>query len=192
MNPPKPKKCREKAKGCKGQYIQRNSFQQTCDNIECIVKRQTRKHEQKEAKGRSILALEKKLARDGIKTRQDWLGEAQREFNRFIRLRDKSEPCISCGRHHHGQYHAGHYQTVKARPDLRFCEVQVRKQCAPCNNNLSGNIILYRLALIELIGEKAVDDLETGYRGNSNWSIDEIKEIRDYYRQEANRLAKEG
>ncbi len=39
-----------------------------------------------------------------LKSRSEWLKEAQSVFNKFIRLRDKSEPCISCGRYHQGQY----------------------------------------------------------------------------------------
>ena len=47
-----------------------------------------------------------------LKSRSEWLKEAQAVFNKFIRLRDKDQPCISCGRYHQGQYHAGHYRSV--------------------------------------------------------------------------------
>ena len=44
--------------------------------------------------------------RESLKSKAQWAKEAQTEFNRFIRLRDADQPCISCGRHHQGQYHA--------------------------------------------------------------------------------------
>ena len=34
--------------------------------------------------------------------------------------RDFDKPCVSCGNYHQGQWHAGHYLTVGARPELRF------------------------------------------------------------------------
>ena len=53
-----------------------------------------------------------KLLKEKLKTRNEWLKEAQIAFNAFIRIRDIELPCISCGRHHTGQYHAGHYRSV--------------------------------------------------------------------------------
>ncbi|MEF3019469.1 recombination protein NinG, partial [Pseudomonas aeruginosa] len=61
-----------------------------------------------------------KVRKARLKSRADHLREAQQAFNEFIRLRDAYQPCISCGRHHDGQYHAGHYRTVAASPELRF------------------------------------------------------------------------
>ena len=86
-------------------------------------------------------------AKQRIKTRAEWLKEAQSEVNRYVRLRDKDLPCISCGRFHNGQYHAGHYRTVGSAPELRFELSNIHKQCAPCNNHLSGNIVNYRLLI---------------------------------------------
>ncbi|HED8921315.1 TPA: recombination protein NinG, partial [Pseudomonas aeruginosa] len=84
-----------------------------------------------------------KVRKERLKSRADHLREAQAAFNEFIRLRDADQPCISCGRHHDGQYHAGHYRTVAASPELRFEPLNVNKQCAPCNNHKSGDIVNY-------------------------------------------------
>jgi predicted nucleic acid-binding Zn ribbon protein len=107
--------------------------------------------------------------------------KAQSAFNKFIRARDKAEPCISCGRHHNGQYHAGHYITVGARPELRFHPMNAHKQCSACNNYLSGNLVNYRVNLIKKIGIKAVEYLE-GYRG-ARASVRELGEIEKHYKQ---------
>ena len=108
----------------------------------------------------SAARAEARQALERIKTRAQWMKEAQTAFNAFIRARDAARPCVSCGRHHTGQYHAGHYLSVGSSPALRFEELNVWKQCAPCNNHLSGNAVLYRRALVELIGVDKVEWLE--------------------------------
>ena len=109
------------------------------------------------------------------------LKKAQETFNAYIRLRDDKQPCISCGRHHQGQYHAGHYRTVKAQSSLRFHEFNCHKQCSACNNHLSGNITEYRINLEKKIGEKNLAWLEKDHPPQK-LTIEEIKEIRNYYK----------
>ncbi len=124
---------------------------------------------------------ETKAKLEKLKTRSDYLKEAQRVFNIYIRGRDFNEPCISCGRHHTGQYHAGHYRTTAAAPQLRFDEQNVHKQCAPCNNHKSGDIINYRINLIKKIGIEAVERLESD-NSPKHYTIDEIKQIKIDYK----------
>jgi len=121
-----------------------------------------------------------KKRKDALKTKGDWLSEAQTAFNRWIRLRDKDRPCISCGRHHSGQYHAGHYRTVGSCPELRFEPLQVHKQCSPCNLHLSGNILEYRKNLIGVVGQDMVDWIE-GPHEMPHRTIDDIKAIKIKY-----------
>jgi len=106
---------------------------------------------------------------------------AQSAFNKFIRLRDEKLPCISCQRFHTGQWHGGHYKTTGAFPELRFNEDNCHKQCAPCNNHLSGNIEHYRPNLIEKIGRKAFDRLE-GPHPIKKYGPDDYKKVEDYYK----------
>lgn len=127
--------------------------------------------------------------KERIKTRSQWLKEAQTAFNAFIRERDKAEPCISCGRHHQGQYHAGHYRSVGAAPELRFCEDNVQKQCAPCNNHLSGNPIEYRIRLLAKIGADRVGWIE-GPHEPAKLRVEEIKEIKQKYKDKLKELKK--
>jgi hypothetical protein len=119
-----------------------------------------------------------------MKSRADWLREAQAAFNRYIRLRDHDKPCISCGRQHQGQWHAGHYRSVGACPELRFEELNVHKQCAPCNDHLSGNIVEYRRGLIERIGIDRVEWLE-GNHAAKKYTIEEIRAIKAEYTRKA-------
>jgi hypothetical protein len=125
--------------------------------------------------------------KEKIKTRGDWTREAQTAFNAFIRARDSLQPCISCDRHHNGQYHAGHYRSVGSAAHLRFNELNVHKQCAPCNNHLSGNLISYRVNLIKKIGINSVEELEQDNK-TTKWSIDYIKSIKKIYKAKLKEL----
>lgn len=106
--------------------------------------------------------------------------EAQKAFNSYIRKRDEKERCISCQKHHTGQYHAGHFKTTAARPDLRFNEDNCHKQCAPCNNHLSGNIGEYIVHLINKIGRDRFDDLTPV--NIVKYTCEELKEIELKYK----------
>ena len=125
---------------------------------------------------------ERREAKEKLKSRRDWLREAQSACNQYIRERDKQEPCISCRRYHTGQYHAGHYRTIGANPELRFNEFNIHKQCSACNNHLHGNLINYRINLIKKIGQDKVDWLE-GKHEPKKYSIDDLKEIKALYKQ---------
>ena len=124
-----------------------------------------------------------------LKSRATWAREAQAAFNAFIRLRDADLPCISCGRFHQGQWHAGHYRSVGAAPELRFDVLNVHKQCAPCNTHLSGNITKYRAGLIDRMGVHVVEYLEGPHR-LIGFDIDDFKEIKRFYASKARELRK--
>lgn len=124
-----------------------------------------------------------------LKTRAVWAKEAQAAFNRWVRLRDADKPCISCQRHHSGQYHAGHYLSRGARPELAYEPMNCHKQCSPCNLHLSGNVALYRKNLVELIGQSQVEWLE-GPHEPKHFSVDDLKAIKAKYTAMARELEK--
>jgi hypothetical protein len=119
--------------------------------------------------------------RQAVKPISYFIRQAQQAFNEYIRYRDRHLPCISCGRHHDGQYHAGHFRTTGANPELRFNEDNCHRQCAPCNNHLSGNLIAYRPALILKIGQARFDAL-MGPHELPKWKREDYVRIRDEYR----------
>ena len=125
--------------------------------------------------------------RQAVKPLSHFRNQAQQAFNDFIRYRDRHLPCISCGRHHDGQYHAGHFRTTGANPELRFNEDNCHRQCAPCNNHLSGNLINYRPALILKIGQVRFDAL-MGQHELPKRGRDDYIRIRDEYRAKLKHL----
>lgn len=176
-----------KCKTCKQPATIKIQMANFC-SVECAYKHSRKLQEQARKRKEVKAKREHAKRKESLKTRAQWLKEAQAEFNKFIRLRDAGNPCISCGRHHQGQYHAGHYLSVGACPELRFTEENVHLQCMPCNAHLSGNIVNYRKALIEKIGDNRVEWLE-GKHEPLKLTIEQIKEIKLKYRAKAKDIA---
>ena len=128
-----------------------------------------------------------KAALNKLKSRSTLAKEAQTAFNAWVRARDAGHACISCGRHHQGQNHAGHYLSVGARPELRYEPLNVHLQCAPCNTHLSGNAVLYRQALLVKIGADKLDWLE-GPHPTRHYTTDELQSIKTDYAAKARAL----
>lgn len=178
----------KKCKSCRKSFIPVKSLQAVC-SVQCAIaltnagKEKARKA--KEARERA----EHRQAKERIKTKGEHAKEAQAAFNEFIRLRDADLPCVSCGRHHQGQYHCGHFRTVGANPGLRFEPLNAHKQCAPCNNHKSGDIVNYRISLLQRIGAKAVDWLE-GPHEQKRYTIEDLKAIKAEYRDKVREMKK--
>ena len=161
--------------GCRDYFHRESGFKAPVGffhSSECAYSYSTKKAAKKTQKDDK---RQHKLDKERVKTKGQWLKEAQASFNKFIRIRDSKEPCISCQRHHQGQYHAGHYRTVGGSPELRFNELNNHKQCSACNNFLSGNIADYRINLIKKIGIDKVEWIE-GPHEAKKYSIEEIKQ----------------
>lgn len=137
------------------------------------------KKKKADLKKRNKETVEKKKS---LMTLSDWTKIAQVNFNSFIRKRDANNVCISCQRAHKGQYHAGHFRTTAAAPQLRFNEFNCHKQCSVCNNYLSGNITEYRINLVKKIGLIEVEKLEQDNTAKK-FTIEEIKNINEIYKQ---------
>lgn len=155
------------------------------EKVKAEAKRIKAKHEAEKA-DRKLLAEKKQQ----VKPLSYFIKQAQQAFNEFIRYRDRGEACISCGRHHEGQYHAGHFRTTGANPELRFNEDNCHRQCAPCNNHLSGNLIAYRPALIAKIGQARFDAL-MGPHEMPKWKREDYILIRDEYRAKLKAMKQE-
>ncbi|HEJ2113501.1 TPA: recombination protein NinG, partial [Pseudomonas aeruginosa] len=124
---PKPRKCKNPE--CGTTFVPQRLGQRVCSPACALaIKDKHAKPARKAIADRERREI--KVRKERLKSRADHLREAQQAFNEFIRLRDADQPCISCGRHHDGQYHAGHYRTVAASPELRFEPLNVHKQCA--------------------------------------------------------------
>lgn len=132
-----------------------------------------------EYKRQRKLDAEKRLA---IKPRREWLKDAERACNAYIRERDRDlGHCISCGGHLGETYHAGHFRSVGSSPHLRFSALNIHAQCVKCNTYLGGNLLGYRKGLSERHGAELVEYLEN-YNAPAKWTIEDCKDIIEYYK----------
>lgn len=178
----------KRCKVCRTDFVPSKPMQCVC-GLQCALSRASAAKAKRE---RTALAADKRATReklDAMKTRSDWAKEAQAAFNKWVRLRDAAQPCISCGRHHQGQYHAGHYMSRGARPELAYEPLNCHKQCSPCNTHLSGNLALYRQSLVREIGLQQVEWLE-GPHDPKHYSADDLKAIKAKYTAMARELEK--
>jgi predicted nucleic acid-binding Zn ribbon protein len=177
MKKMKDKKC----KGCGETFTPFQMGQKVCSPRCAIDFGRT----QKTKEAAKLLRQQRRAFKENDRSYQ--LKKAQEMFNKYIRLRDKGQPCISCGRWHAGQIHAGHYRSVGAAPQLRFNEDNTSSQCMPCNAHKSGNAVEYRINLVKKIGVERVEALE---RDNEpkKYTLEEIKEIQKKYKAKCKEL----
>lgn len=139
---------------------------------------------------------ELKARKEKLKGKSDYKKEAQAVFNKFIRLRDSQQPCISCGSNPNdsdlitgSRWDAGHYRSRGANPELAFNEDNCHKQCVKCNRQLSGNVVNYRIRLIERIGVERVDIIEGSHKP-LKYGIEDYKRIKAEYSAKIKEISK--
>jgi hypothetical protein len=133
--------------------------------------------------------------KQSLKTKRDYLKEAQVAFNSYIRSRDSNQPCISCGTPLQaealgGGYDCGHYRSVGSANHLRFNEDNAHGQCKKCNRYDSGRAVDYRIGLVSRIGVSRVECLEQN-NDLVKWTKEALISIRDKYRALVRQAKKE-
>ena len=128
-------------------------------------------------KAKQAYNKETKQLKESIKPKSKWLSELQVIVNKYVRLRDINDGCISCDkpRGWQGQFHCGHYFSRGHSSSLRFNLWNMHKQCSVCNNHLSGNIGKYTPRLIEKIGIDRFNYLESHKSNVASYDIKWIK-----------------
>jgi len=197
--PPKARKCA--VKSCRKQFMPDKPFVVWCSEDCGAEIAQVKLAKAKAAQSASAKRAKKaerasdRAKAESLKTLPELLREAQREFNRFVRFRDRLGcfPCISSGRAldwSGNATDAGHYRSVGAAGHLRFNEDNVHAQSKHDNQYKAGNVVEYRINLIARIGLERVEALENN-NAVHKWTKDEVRAIRDTYRAKANQLSKE-
>ncbi|QPG62086.1 recombination protein NinG [Pseudomonas sp. BIGb0427] len=188
---PKPKKCC--VASCGASFVPSRMGQAVCSPA-CAALDAPRHREKAHKAINQRKRREIKVRKERLKTRGDYMREAQAEFNTYIRLRDQHLPCISCDSlpsDHDlitgSRWDAGHYRSVGACPELRFEPLNVHRQCVKCNRNLSGNAVEYRIRLVQRIGADRVAWLEGPHQACKH-TIDDLKAIKAEYRAKIKQL----
>lgn len=181
----------KKCKACREPFQPSRPMQSVCGPA-CAIERAREQKEQAERKARSDQRKEDRARREKLKTRSDYIKEAQRAFNRFIRLRDAGRPCICCGaplpdERVGGGFDCGHYRSVGSAPHLRFDERNAHGQTKQCNRYGAGRAVEYRKGLIERIGLDAVEALEADQTPRK-WTSEQLKAITAEFKAKAKQL----
>jgi hypothetical protein len=176
-----------KCKVCKSPYMKRNPWQSICGDTACIVESVYRFKAKRERLDRA--KTKQKL--EAIKPRAKYMAEAQAIANRYARVRDAKDGCISCDKPANwgGQWHGSHFRSVGAASAVRLNLWNIHKACSICNNHLSGNVEAYRPRLIEKIGVEKVDWLYAQNRLVKH-DIDYLKKYKKVIGKRLNRMIK--
>ena len=112
-------------------------------------------------------------------------------FNKFIRLRDKGKPCISCNQHKEDMQ-AGHFFAVGGYSGLRFDEDNCHSECVKDNNFNESHLIGYGDNLLLRIGKdrlRALKMRSQAYkREGVKWSRIDLREKIEYYKEKVKEL----
>lgn len=120
-------------------------------------------------------------------------------FSIYVRMRDGLRTtgsiewglCITCGkRYHFKMLQAGHLVTGRRSAGL-FSERGVNAQCAHCNLHLKGNTLKYRRKIVAMYGEGADLEIEHEAEGIRKFTIPEIEEMMEDYKQKIEELKNE-
>lgn len=180
----KARKC--KAPGCDHDFMPQRPLQVAC-SPGCALSMVAHANAKKAQTAAKVDRKETKAKLEKLKTRSEHAKDTEKAVNRYVVVRDKDEPCISCGEHYNGVYHAGHYRSVGSNPELRYEPLNIWKQCPACNLHKHGNLIEYRKSLLVKIGAQKLDWLE-GPHPMTNYGIAELNEIKKHYSELARRL----
>lgn len=187
--PRKPKKCQNPA--CCESFVPFRTGQNVCSPRCALAMKEVNQEKARKALSQLDRA-EIKVRKEALKSRGDYMRDAQKAFNEFIRVRDQlaGHACISSGRPLDwagNAVDAGHYRSVGAAPHLRFDERNCHAQSKQDNRYLSGNAIDYRIGLIKRIGLLAVEELEAD-QSVRKYTIEDLKAITAEYRAKTREL----
>ena len=169
-----------RCKNCKEKFEPARFNMKYCLKDECV------RVFVEEVKNKTWKQKKQKMQQE-LETIQDYIKTAQIIFNKYIRLRDKDELCISCQKKPLKE-NAGHFFNANNHWNVRFDERNVHLQCEHCNTYLSGNLIEYQRNLIHKIGIESYHELEAEARKTRKFTKEELKEIMAIYKNKIKEL----
>lgn len=170
-----------RCKNCKDKFEPIRFNAKYCLKDECI------KAFVEEVKTKEWKKTKAKLKNE-IKTNSDWLKEAQKVFNTYIRLRDQGKPCVSCGSKLGEKYDAGHYFSMGGHKAVTFNEDNVHAQCVTCNRYKHGNLLEYQIGIEKRIGADRLLKLHAEAHEVRKYTTDELKKIISTYKKKCKEL----
>jgi len=130
----------------------------------------------------------KKRMKEELRTTSDYVKEAQKWVNKFVRIRDKDKGCVSCDAPLNGKFDAGHFFSAGGYGSVRFDVRNIHGQCVYCNQWEHGSLYKYHIRLLARIGLKEFEDLERQSKKMKKWDKEELKEIIKEYKQKCKEI----
>lgn len=153
-------------------------------SLPCSIARMDQLQEMRERDHLKEIRRKNKALKDKIKTYSEWQKDLQKLVNKFVSLRDKGKPCISCDKPDTGvKRDAGHFWSQGGNPSVRFDLDNIHGQCVHCNRDKHGNLLEYRPRLIERIGRERFDELEQRRNTPLKLQLSEIKDQIELFKQ---------
>ena len=171
---------RRKCKYCRELFEPSVFLQKNCFDPNCVTEWIN------EVKQKNWQKKKAKLKAD-LMTVQDYIKLSQQVFNKYIRLRDVGNVCISCQKKPLKE-NAGHFYNANNHWSIRFDERNVHLQCEHCNTFLSGNLIYYRENLLKKIGIEEFENLSAEAMKTRKFTIEELKEIIATYKKKCKEI----
>ena len=169
-----------KCKYCRSVFSPITTLQKNCFDPNCVTEWINEVKQKNWQKKKAKLKLD-------LMTVQDYIKLAQQVFNKYIRLRDAGNVCISCQKKPLKE-NAGHFYNANNHWSVRFDERNVHLQCEHCNTFLSGNLIYYRENLLKKIGIEEFENLSAEAMKTRKFTIEELKEIIATYKKKCKEI----
>jgi hypothetical protein len=166
-----------RCKNCKEKFEPIRFNQKYCLEPECV-------RVWVESEKAKVWKKTKAKMKNDLETIQELIKATQIIFNKYIRLRDKGQVCISCQKQlKEGNVDAGHMWSAGGHSNLRFNEFNVNAQCSrPCNKDKAGDINNYRLGFVERYGIEKLNEIDALAKIERKFSKEELKELMQVYK----------
>ncbi len=172
-----------KCKLCLKEFRQYNTLQTKC--VECVLKMlKDGEIKPKKVNFKKVEKAIKKEQKEKLESYASRLKKAKVVFQKWCRLRDVKESCISCGTTYTDRWDGGHYLKAELYSGVIFDERNCSRQCVSCNKYKDGNVAAYRQHLVLKIGLKEVENLEqlANETRTKKWTDDELELIKTKYK----------
>jgi hypothetical protein len=172
-----------RCKNCKTKFEPIRFNQKYCLESECV-------RVWVESEKAKVWKKTKAKMKNDLETIQELIKATQIIFNKYIRLRDKGQVCISCQKKlKEGNVDAGHMWSAGGHSNLRFNEFNVNAQCSrPCNKDKAGDINNYRLGFVERYGIEKLNEIDSLAKIERKFSKEELKELMQVYKNKIKEL----
>ena len=124
----------------------------------------------------------------GSRTKTLAMEKADRYFSKFIRLRDKGQRCITCGKWS-DEMDAGHFIT-RDKQCTRYDEQNVNAQCQECNRFKGGRQYEHGIAIDKKYGAGTAEKLLMKSRMTCKRIKYDFEVIADTYKRKFKELEK--